>query len=139
MRNLCTKNKLKRCFNEWVPAILAVCLLYAFFSIAGIGCPIKFITGVSCAGCGMTRAWIALLHLNFKAAFYYHPLFFMPPAVILLFFYKEKLSDKVYKILIFTTVLMFAIIYLYRMFSSNSIVVFQPENGIVFRILRKFY
>ena len=43
------------------------------------GCPIRLVTGVSCAGCGMTRAWLSVLRLDLRQAFYYHPLFLLPP------------------------------------------------------------
>lgn len=49
----------------------------------GIGCPIKFMTGVSCPGCGLTRAWLEVLRLDVPAAFAYHPLFWLvPPALV---------------------------------------------------------
>ncbi len=35
-------------------------------------CPIKNIFNISCFGCGMTRAFIAILCLNFKTAFEYN-------------------------------------------------------------------
>ena len=36
-------------------------------------CPVYWITGIPCPGCGMTRAFFALMHLDFEAAFYWHP------------------------------------------------------------------
>ena len=42
-----------------ISAIAAVVILYIVLECFGITCPIKFITGVSCAGCGMSRAWLA--------------------------------------------------------------------------------
>lgn len=45
------------------------------YAIYGNNLPYKYITGISCAGCGMTRAWIALLHFDINTAFMYHPLF----------------------------------------------------------------
>ena len=53
-----------------ISAISAVVILYIFLECFGITCPIKFITGVSCAGCGMSRAWLACLRFDFKKAFY---------------------------------------------------------------------
>ena len=38
-------------------------------------CPTRFIFGIPCATCGMTRAFLSAAKLDFKAAFYYHPLF----------------------------------------------------------------
>lgn len=46
-----------------------------------IGCVFRAITGVPCPGCGMTRAWLEALHLDFYAALAYHPLFWCVPIV----------------------------------------------------------
>ena len=35
--------------------------------------------GVPCPGCGMTRAWLAALQLDFSAAFTWHPMFWCVP------------------------------------------------------------
>ena len=52
--------------------------------VTGIGCPIRLVTGTPCPGCGMTRAWIAALHLDFAQAMRMHPLFWLfPPALFL--------------------------------------------------------
>lgn len=37
-------------------------------------CPFRFFFGVSCPGCGMTRALFAAIFKDFETAFYYHPL-----------------------------------------------------------------
>ena len=34
-----------------------------------IGCVFRLMTGIPCPGCGMTRAWLAALRLDFAAAF----------------------------------------------------------------------
>lgn len=56
--------------------VFLILLIYIIFSLFGAGCPIKFITGISSPGCGMTRAVWAALSFRFYEAFYYHPLFF---------------------------------------------------------------
>ena len=43
-----------------------------------VGCLFRHITGIPCPGCGMTRAHLAALRLDFRAAFWYHPLWFLP-------------------------------------------------------------
>ncbi|MCL2664432.1 MAG: DUF2752 domain-containing protein [Defluviitaleaceae bacterium] len=55
----------------------AVAVLYAF-----IGCPIRFVTGLPCPGCGMTRAALALARLDFAGAFFMHPLIFLTVPVL---------------------------------------------------------
>lgn len=47
------------------------------------------ILGIPCPGCGMTRACLAALRLDFAAAFHFHPMFWSIPLLYLYF-----LSDK---------------------------------------------
>ena len=116
-------------------AILAVLLLYAVFYLVGIGCPIKYVTGISCGGCGMTRAYLSLLHLDFAGAFHYHPLFFLPPVFLLLVVLKSRISSSLYKVLMFTITGAFLIIYLLRLFDpTDTVVVFSPRKGLIYRI-----
>ena len=63
--------------------LVALLLATALLSLLGIGCPIRYLTGVSCPGCGMTRAVRALFELDFKSAFEYHPMVFSMPLVFL--------------------------------------------------------
>lgn len=116
----------------------AIALLYAVFFLLGIGCPIRFLTGVSCFGCGMTRAWLSLLRLDLRGAFFFHPGFWIPPLALLFFLYKSKISIKFYKIFMFTAIALFVIIYFVRLFlADGGIVVFQPENGALCRLADK--
>ncbi len=123
---------------EVITSVAAVVVLYVIIESFGVTCPIKYITGISCAGCGMSRAWIALLHFNIHDAFMYHPLFFLPPVVVIVMLLKSKINIKIYKIFMFTMAGAFVIVYLYRMFiGTGDIVVFEPQNNILFRIIRK--
>lgn len=133
-------NAYKRRLNriEVITSVTAVVVLYVILESFGVTCPIKYITGISCAGCGMSRAWIALLHFNINEAFMYHPLFFLPPVVVIVMLLKSKINIKSYKIFMFTMAGAFVIVYLYRMFiGTGDIVVFEPQNNILFRIIRK--
>ena len=85
---------------EVITSVAAVVVLYVILESFGVTCPIKYITGISCAGCGMSRAWIALLHFNIHEAFMYHPLFFLPPVVGIVMLLKSKINIKFYKIFI---------------------------------------
>ena len=37
-------------------------------------CQFRTMTQMPCLGCGLTRSFIGMAHLNFAAAFFYHPL-----------------------------------------------------------------
>ena len=123
--------------KEALPAILAVALVYVILYMAGIGCPIKYLTGVSCMGCGMTRAYLSLVHLDVAGAFRYHPLFLIPIIAAVLFFFRSRISQKIVKVLLFTTITLFSIIYLLRILDpSDTVVVFEPGNGAFARGIR---
>lgn len=55
-----------------------------FLELTGIGCPIRYVFGVQCPGCGMTRALLCALRLDFASAFAFHPAWFVPPAAAVL-------------------------------------------------------
>jgi hypothetical protein len=46
-----------------------------------VPCYFKATLGVPCPGCGLTRAYLALLEGDLSSAFFYHPLFFVPPVI----------------------------------------------------------
>lgn len=72
-------------------AILALSCLVLY--VTGIGCPFRAFTGIPCPGCGMTRAWLAALRLDFSAAFAYHPLFWVVPIAFALAFVREEVAS----------------------------------------------
>lgn len=118
-------------------AIAAVVVLYVVLENLGITCPIKFFTGISCAGCGMSRAWLSVLRLDMAGAFRYHPLFFLPPVALVVILLKSKMNIKIYKIFMFTIVAAFVIVYVYRMiWGDGDIVVFKPRDSIIWRIIK---
>ncbi len=127
--------KLQKMKNA-LPAILAVVLVYAIFHITGIGCPIRFVTGVSCPGCGMTRAWLSLLRFDLARAFYYHPLFLLPAVALVVYMFKARIPGKVYGIWMFTLIMLFSIIYLLRLLGpDDTVVAFRPQEGLIYRII----
>lgn len=113
-----------------ISAIAAIALIYASFLRLGISCPIKFITGVSCAGCGMTRAWLHVFRLDFNAAFRFHPLFWTIPVVAVLFFLRKRFP-RFFRVIASVIAVLFIVVYFVRMFDrSCDIVVFEPYNSV---------
>lgn len=68
-----------RALRELAKAGLIFVSLAALLALPSIGCPIKFLTGLSCPGCGLTRAWLEALSLHPLQALSYHPLFWLVP------------------------------------------------------------
>ena len=123
-----------------VPSLL-IAAFYLVLHIIEVGCPFKFITGISCPGCGMTRAAASLLQLDFSAAFYYHPLFPLVFVMAGLFLLRnfEKIGKKPYDNAIITICIVFIAVWVLRMiFGDGEIVSFHPENNIFARFLQKY-
>lgn len=123
-----------------VPALL-IAAFYFVLHVIGVGCPVKFVTGISCPGCGMTRAAVSLLQLDFASAFYYHPLFLLVFVMAGLFLLRtfEKIGKKPYDNAIIGICIVFLAVWILRMiFGNGEIVSFHPENNIFFRFLRKY-
>ena len=119
-----------------IKAVSVILLFYITIESIGITCPIKFLTGISCAGCGMSRAFLAALRLDFVSAFHFHPLFWLVIPTVLLFIFKNKIPF--FKICFILIVTIFIITYLIRMFQPNdNIVVFEPQAGFIYRVIHK--
>lgn len=122
--------------SDFIKGMIAIVVLYGLLSLMGIGCPIKFITGISCAGCGMTRAWVLFLTGKIPAAFHYHPVFFLPPVFILLVLFKKRIPEKIYKGSITVMVVIFLAVYIVRMLNPNdTIVEFDIRDSFLIQLL----
>lgn len=70
-----------------------------FFRKIGITCIWLWLFHIPCPGCGMTRAVLAALQLDFAGAFAYHPLVWTMPILAVLYlrdgkFFGNKLADE---------------------------------------------
>ena len=54
-------------------------------------CLFREILGIPCPGCGMTRALVSVLRLDFGAAFAYHPVVFALPLMYVYFLFEGTL------------------------------------------------
>lgn len=84
---------------------LLLFLLLVFFWVTFVGfCPIKKLTGIPCPGCGMTRAWICVFHLDIAGAFRYHPMFWtLPVFMVFAVFDFQPFKNKLLNILMITS------------------------------------
>ncbi len=99
------KNKLKEkryslyCFGTWSIFFTVLYILTKIFNSSL--CPIKNLFGISCFGCGMTRAFICVLELDLISAFQYNalaiPLFFAIFLYIIIFCIDILFNKKIIK------------------------------------------
>ena len=116
-------------------AIFCVCLLRF---VLGLPCPIQYTVGISCPGCGMTRALWSLATLDFSAALYYHPVCFaLPVFVAFLILFKAKGMKRSATVLLAVLISLLLAVYVWRLSDGNNdAVVCAPQNGLIARFIR---
>ena len=93
--------------------VIAICLFYTTTKILKVGCLIKYVFGIPCPTCGVTRAMMALVRFDISSYLGYHPLA-LPLCLSVLFVLHLKLFRKKALPLtfIFVTVLLNTVYYL---------------------------
>lgn len=123
--------------SENAKAAGGILLLYIVLESIGITCPIKYLTGISCAGCGMSRAWMAVFRGDFAAAYSFHPLFWLPCAAAVLYAARRKIPVRIYKGCWIGVVMLAMSVYLVRMLNpGDTVVAFHPEEGALAGVIR---
>jgi len=123
-------------------SVVFVFILYILFTqLFHISCLVKSIIGIPCPGCGLTRATLAFLRFDFKAAFSYHPLFWLATPFLILALYGKKplFNSKKIEITIYIVVgLLFIGVYIYRMLTvfPNTEPMTLNNNSALFTIIK---
>lgn len=101
----------------------AIVLMIAYFALGKYFlyslCPMVLITGLPCPGCGLTRAGVRLLRLDFAGAFQIHP--FIYPIVIYLGIFgwnryiRKRRMGGVLKVLLGIILIFMLLFYIWRM------------------------
>lgn len=120
-------------------AVAAIALLYVVLELLGVTCPIRFLTGVSCAGCGMSRAWLSLLRLDLAGAVRFHPLFWLPVPAAALLLARRRIPRRLFRAGLAVCAALFLSVYLIRLFLPGEIVVFAPSQGLIWRLLSRIF
>ena len=120
---------------------MALVAAFMLLNLFGIGCPIKFLTGISCPGCGMTRAMWKLLTLDLPSALDFHPLSVAMPlfaALWLCFTCAKKPTAR--RVVVIAAVVSLIAVYLYRQLAGgDEVVIFDPRQGYVYRTAVKLW
>ena len=116
--------------------VIGIILLVCVYIFSGIPCPIKLVTGISCGGCGMTRAVKCLLSGDFGAAFHYHPLVLVFPVYFIILFCKNKIGEKTFKTITQIFLLLVFAVYFIRIFNPlDEVVTADIKDGIIYKML----
>ncbi len=121
---------------EFVFTLVGIGLLAAVY--LRFGCPFRLVFGVSCPGCGMTRALRALLCLDFRCAWQYHPLVFLLPVLGVWFLFAlqgKRLPAKPERVLILITVILFFAVYIFRFVQNDPVVKPDFSSSVLHNIL----
>ncbi len=114
---------------------LIIGMIYLALSLLSVGCPLRYLSGIPCPGCGMTRAIGQALQLDFTSAWYYHPLFFLAPIIVFLFLFESYLPPKLVRITWGGIIALYLITYLIRVLIYKCDVVrIDIRSGAVLRL-----
>ena len=120
--------------KDW-QALAAIAFFYAVIELLGVTCPIRFVTGISCPGCGMSRAWLAALQLDWEAAFAFHPLFLLPVPAAGMLLLRRRMPETAFRWGMGTVCALFVIVYIARLLlPGDTVVVFAPTEGVIGRL-----
>lgn len=79
--------KIMRCLSYGIIITITVLIITGIYE-----CPLYYFFGIKCAGCGMTRAYKALLRFDLKTAFEYHSLFPIPALLVVYHIFRKKIG-----------------------------------------------
>lgn len=131
---------MKRYSLRALPLLVGIAALSAYLLVlALVGCPVKFLTGISCPCCGMTRAYLSALRLDVVTAFTYHPMWiFLPPIIFLLIFFRLRHMKKAFIICLTAGIAAMLAVYVLRLvLSDGGIVSFSPREGLLYSIFQR--
>lgn len=127
--------KEKRRKWETVGFIIGVAIVILLYVILKIPCPIRYVTGISCPGCGMTRAFVSAIKLDLAAAFGYNPAWVAVIAGgIALTFLRIFKKERAFEIILYVTLGAIILTYLVRLaFFRDSVVAIELDKGLIGR------
>lgn len=118
--------------------VISVILVLLGFKVLGIPCVNKYLFGVSCPGCGMTRALLSALRLDFKQAFYYHPMFPAVPFVGLMVIFRKRIPKWLFWTFAALLFAAYIFVYWYRlMYSDHEVVYIHLKEGLIFKFFSR--
>lgn len=112
--------------------ILPFTLIAVFYLT--FGCPIRFFTGISCPGCGMSRAVLALLRLDIGLAIEMHPLVFLLPVAAAVYLLRRRIPKKAMTALCISALVLLTAAYIVRLNGQSNVVYADFESGLIYKM-----
>ena len=78
-----THNQPQSSKKRRIIGIATIIIVVVAVLFGGYACPFEFVTGIPCPGCGMTRAFLALLRGDFALSWTMHPMLIPALAVMI--------------------------------------------------------
>lgn len=82
--------KITKLKEKSLTLLLGAAIVFCYAKLS-FPCLFRVLLHIDCPGCGMTRAYLSLLRLDFGAAFAYHPMFWSVPILLLLYLFDGRL------------------------------------------------
>lgn len=92
-------------------------LAYTIMNALDISCVFKHFLGIPCPGCGITRAALSVLRLDFLAALKYNPFIFALPYIFIYIFFDLK-PKKVHDKIVFCIGVLWAIYWVFNLVTT---------------------
>lgn len=110
--------KLKKLLPAYLCFAAVIAVYYVVLYFIGETCILREITGVPCPACGMTRAFLSLIKLDFGGYMYYNPAA-IPCAVAVILALHKNILFRAHARLIDTIVILLAavvfVVYIFRL------------------------
>lgn len=126
-------------YKSEIGLVIALAIYVLFLQISGIHCPIRYLSGISCPGCGMSRACLSALRLDFAMAFYYNPAWVaLLPAGVGYFVLKIKGHRRLAFAIAGLFFALLVTVYITRLIIGDSpIVTVELSDGAVYKLIRR--
>ena len=124
-----------RYLRETLTVPLGLALAALLLHLLGIGCPIRRLTGIPCAGCGMSRALLLLLQGRLREAAAYHPLVFLAPAALAVWCFRRRIPPRMMKALLAAAIAAFITVYVIRLFLKDPVLRPDLSEGLILQVI----
>lgn len=109
---------MKKIVKRHIGYFVLICLFYSIIILLDTTCIIKYFLKIPCPTCGVTRALVSILKLDFSASVNYHPLAVPLVISVLLAIHIRLFKKKLFPLLfICTTLLLNLILYIHVLFT----------------------